>query len=101
MDIWTPELDSKELIDWYDKEHLPILLECKSWIAGQLKGSPQRPLTEADLGQKLRSAFDGLPAADKQEMLQDAVGAIAEQGPLPMMQVLRALEAPDGLKQAV
>ncbi|MGD9869346.1 MAG: hypothetical protein AB7U38_15260 [Hyphomicrobiales bacterium] len=34
--IETPKGDGQELIDWYDQEHLPILLECGTWIAGQL-----------------------------------------------------------------
>lgn len=34
--IWTPDAEGQDLINWYDEEHLPILLECDAWKAGQL-----------------------------------------------------------------
>jgi hypothetical protein len=31
VSIWVPAVSRAEFLDWYESEHLPILLECPTW----------------------------------------------------------------------
>lgn len=37
--IWTPPEFGQELCDWYQNEHIPILMECKDWKGVDLRES--------------------------------------------------------------